>query len=211
MRRILKPLISVVALVATLGPGARVLAGDLPGTRSAPAGASMPMMTSNWAGFYGGLHLGYGFGRTRSADLDGFVGGGQVGINFQSGQFVYGSELDLAYGHVDYRAFSETFQQKWLGSGRARLGYAFERFLPFITGGFAFTNATLKSGGTRADNTHFGYVIGIGGEMMLTDKISANVQFLHFRFGSETYNVQPTTRDANIVTNQLRVGVNYRF
>lgn len=186
-------------------------AGDLPGARGATQrGVSTPAI-AQWAGIYGGLHLGYGFGRSRSADIDGFVGGGQVGVNFQTGQLVYGGELDLSYSGVDFRAFTETFKQKWIGSARLRVGYAFERFMPFVTGGLAYSTGELKAGGGKDDNAHLGYVIGIGGEMMVTEKVSANVQFLHYRFGAETYNVPPTARSVNIVTNQIRIGMNYRF
>lgn len=201
-----------IAFVASMLPTAMVFAGDLPGSRGSQAqNYSAPILASNWAGFYAGANLGYNFGRTRSADIDGFNLGGQIGYNFQSNQLVFGGELDLGYGKVDYRSFADTFQQKWLGSGRVRVGYAFDRFLPYLTGGLAFSTATLKAAGTKADNTHLGFVIGIGGEMMLTDKLSANLQFLHYRFGSENYNVLPTPRDANIITNQIRVGVNYHF
>lgn len=201
----------VCALLAVMSCFNVANAGDLPGARKAPPqGASTPAI-AQWSGIYGGLHLGYGFGRSRSADIDGFVGGGQVGINFQTGQLVYGGELDLAYSGVDFRAFTETFRQKWIGSGRLRLGYAFERFMPFVTGGLAYSTGELKAGGGKDDNTHLGYVIGIGAEMMVTEKVSANIQFLHYRFGAETYNVLPTARSINIVTNQLHIGMNYRF
>lgn len=172
---------------------------------------SVPIMVSNWAGLYGGVHLGYGFGRSRTADISGFLGGFQLGYNVQSGQLVYGIEGDLGYGNVNYRAFAETFRQKWVGSGRVRIGYAFDRFLPFVTGGVAFTNATMKDGGAKEANGHVGYVVGVGSEMMLTNSISASLQLLHYRFNSQNYNVLPVSRNANIMTNELRVGLNYRF
>lgn len=180
---------------------------DLPGQSS----RSTPMMASNWAGFYAGAHIGYGFGRSRGAEIDGFLGGVQAGINFQSGPVVYGVEADIGYTGIDYRAFTETFRQKWMMSGRGRLGYSFDRFMPFLTAGLAYTNGTMKAGGAKSSNGHLGYVIGIGGEMMVTERVSANVQFLHYRFGAQNYNVLPATRNANIITNEIRAGINYRF
>ncbi len=207
MRHFFKSTLVCIALMAGIANVSRVQAADLPRNNT----YSTPAFASSWAGFYGGLHLGYGFGRSRSADLDGFLGGLHGGFNLQSDRVVFGGELDLSYSGVDYRAFTETFRQKWLGSGRVRLGYAFERFLPFVTGGLAYTSGTMKAGGAKETNGHFGYVLGVGGEMMVTDRVSVNLQYLHYRFGAETYNVLPAARSANIVTNELRIGMNYRF
>ena len=59
---------------------------------------------SSWQGFYVGLHAGGQFGESKTTDMDdwngngvswkndenGFVGGGQLGYNFQWGRFVAG-------------------------------------------------------------------------------------------------------------------------
>ncbi|HRE20670.1 MAG TPA: porin family protein [Rhabdaerophilum sp.] len=208
MQRLFKSVLPLAIAIGSISFAMQARAADLPGRGNV---RSVPMMASNWAGFYAGAHLGYGFGRSRTADISGFLGGIQAGYNIQSGQMVYGIEGDLGYGNVNYRAFAETFRQKWIGSGRARIGYAFDRFLPFVTGGVAFSNGTMKAGGAKESNGHVGYVIGIGGEMMLTDRVSASLQLLHYRFAAQTYNVLPAARNANIVTNELRVGLNYRF
>lgn len=207
MRNIFKFTLVSALLVSCISYVKHANAADLPrrNTYSAPA------FTAKWAGFYGGLHVGYGFGKARSAEIDGFLSGVQAGFNLQTGPVVFGGEIDASYSGIDYRAFTDTFRQKWLGSGRVRVGYAFERFLPFITAGVAYTNGTMKAGGAKETNGHIGFVVGVGGEMMITERVSANLQFLHYRFGSETYNVLPAARSANIVTNVLRIGMNYRF
>lgn len=207
MRAIIRKSLGISFVLASLAVGSQVQAADLPRGNSF---SSTPTFARNWAGFYAGGHLGYAFGRSRSADMDGFKGGAQIGYNAQMDQFVIGGEADLAYSGIDYRGFTESFRQKWVGSGRVRLGYAYDRFLPFVTAGFAYTTGTMKAGGAKQTNGHIGYVIGLGGEMMLTDKVSATLQYLHYRFNSETYNVVPA-RNANIVNNEIRVGLNYRF
>lgn len=207
MRHELKATLICIMAMHGIAYASRADAADLPGNSS----RSVPVFATNWAGAYAGLHLGYGFGRARSADIDGFLGGVHAGINAQTDRIVYGGEIGLSYAGIDYRGFTETFRQKWLGTGKLRLGYSFERFLPFVSAGLAFTNGTMKAGGAKSGNIHLGYVIGIGGEMMLTDKVSATIQYNHYRFGSETYNVAPTPRNTNIVTNEVRVGINYRF
>lgn len=206
MKSIRKYTLSVLAIGAAIACIHSANAADLPGRTN----YSTPAFASNWAGFYTGVHLGYGMGRARSADLDGFLGGVQVGFNAQADRFVFGGEADVAYSGIDYRAFADTFRQKWIGSGRVRLGYAFERFLPYVTAGLAFTSATMKAGGAKSSNVHAGVVLGLGGEMMITNNVSANLQFLHYRFNAQDYAVLPA-RNANIVTNSLRIGLNYRF
>jgi len=207
MRHSFKSTLICIALLGGVFYESRAIAADLPGNKS----FYTPMFSANWGGLYGGLHLGYASGRSRSADIDGFVSGVHLGFNTQGGSVVLGGELDLNYSGADYRSFADTFRQKWGGSARARVGYAFERFLPFVTGGVAFTSGTMKAGGAKETNVHIGYVVGIGGEMMITNNISANLQLLHFRYGAETYNVLPAARSANIVVNELRIGMNYRF
>ena len=187
-------------------------AGDLP-KRSSYSGPAFtnPSNAPNWSGFYLGGHLGYGFGKANNADISGFTLGGQAGVNFQVDRAVFGLEADLAYSAIDYRGFTDTFRQKWLMSGRARIGYSFDRFLPYVTGGVAYSTAVMKAPTGKADNGHVGFVLGLGGEAMLTDKISARVEFLHYRFGSESYGIPLATRNTTITTNSLRFGVNYRF
>src|SRR3981081_796237 len=87
------------------------LAADLPARYPTKA----PVMVAsvyNWSGFYGGLHAGGTWGREPVADrlgdntvpgdtwnfrANGFVGGGQLGYNWQTGALVFGFESDLGY------------------------------------------------------------------------------------------------------------------
>lgn len=207
MRRSMTKTLAISLLLGAVGAISASNAADLPRRQA----GSSPIFASNWAGFYAGAHLGYGNGRSRSAEFDGFIGGIHAGYNVQSGSIVMGGVLDLGYSGVDYRAFTETFRQKWQASARARLGYSFDRFLPFVTAGLAYTTAAMKAGGAKASNGHVGYVIGIGGEMMITDRISANLQYLHYRFSAESYSVLPAARSANIISNEIRAGISYKF
>ncbi len=64
----------------------------------------------NWSGFYIGLNAGYSWGHqdndlvvaatgatifSNSDKLDGFIGGGQIGYNWQSDHWVFGLEADF--------------------------------------------------------------------------------------------------------------------
>jgi outer membrane immunogenic protein len=114
----------LLSSVALAGLTATAMAADLPSRRAAPAPyVAVPVFT--WTGFYVGVNAGYGFSDSNkestlssvnilgaSAPLgapgstgifgqrnnnDGFVGGGQVGYNYQVGQFVIGFEGDIQY------------------------------------------------------------------------------------------------------------------
>src|SRR5262245_41531388 len=95
------------------------VAADIP--RPVYKAAPAAVVAYNWSGFYGGVHVGYGWG-SGSVDLglidaagglqgaaaagvfptsfsinrDGVVGGVQVGFNRQFGQWVWGVEADIS-------------------------------------------------------------------------------------------------------------------
>ena len=95
-----KFLLTSVALAALASSSA--LAADLPARRGMPVKAPEPVSYGyNWSGFYIGAHGGGGWSDRCFSflgvadgchDADGWVGGGQIGFNMQSGQFVFGVE-----------------------------------------------------------------------------------------------------------------------
>lgn len=126
----------VGALVATTG---MAVAADLgrrgPTVNPVPVMAPVPYF--NWSGLYVGAHAGYGWGSkewsdvgpfSSSHDLDGFIGGGQVGYNYQVGQIVFGVEGDLSGTRADGASQfgGATFESRvdWVATLTGRLGYA---------------------------------------------------------------------------------------
>ena len=104
MRRLL------IGISISLGTVASVAVADLPVYTKAP----IPAATYNWTGFYLGGNIGYSWGRSATTqtlndattgvalatasstfDLDGVIGGGQIGYNVQIGNWVWGIEADL--------------------------------------------------------------------------------------------------------------------
>src|SRR2546421_919176 len=86
------------------------LAADIarPVYKAPPAGV-LPV-AYDWTGFYVGGHVGYGwaekdwrdaFGLNVSNKTNGFLGGGQVGFNYQIGQFVLGAEGDFSWSGIN--------------------------------------------------------------------------------------------------------------
>jgi outer membrane immunogenic protein len=88
---------------------------------------------------------------------DGFVLGGQIGYNYQIGSFVVGVEADIHWADFNVEnnvfvvptgfpptfvasAFNNNDDTEWFGTVRARAGVAFDRFLIYGTGGFAYSD-----------------------------------------------------------------------
>jgi hypothetical protein len=93
-------------------PIGSVHAADMATPKTAMPNLPPPMQSDmEWTGFYVGLNGGYGWSQalsisiaepatdtnlTRSSNMpSGFVGGGQVGYNWQSGHWVFGFEADI--------------------------------------------------------------------------------------------------------------------
>ncbi|MDX6807014.1 outer membrane protein [Terrihabitans rhizophilus] len=163
---------------------------------------------SNWTGFYVGGHVGYGTGEASEADIDGFVGGVQGGFNWQMGQFLAGVEADVSYSGVGASGLVDSYDVDWLGTARGRVGFAFDRFVAYGTGGLAWANAEYEGPVSSDSNTHLGWTLGAGVEMALTERVSAKAEYLYMDFGSESYS---GVGDIEPDLHNVRLGVNYRF
>jgi len=175
-----------VALMSTAA-----MAADLPRRTDPVAPVMRAMPTFTWTGFYAGVNAGYGFGSfTGSAgnsfkDPGGFVGGGQLGYNYQVGSMVYGLEADLDYTDLKGRSNAAAFaggkdRVNYIGTMRGRLGYAVDRFLPYVTGGFAYGGSKITVPGVGSSNpVNTGYALGAGVEYALTNTVTARVEGLY--------------------------------
>jgi len=204
----------LLSSVALLGLATGAVAADLPSRRAAPAPvvAAVPVFT--WTGFYVGVNAGYGwsdddFDAVDLADDDddgGFVGGAQVGYNYQIGSFVVGLEGDIQYADFgadgafdidgDGDADGEFDSSDWFGTVRARAGVAFDRALIYATGGFAF-----------ADDAN-GWVVGGGVEYAFTNNLSAKVEGLYVNLDNDD---DFPGFDGETDFGVIRAGLNFRF
>src|SRR5215813_3013119 len=118
--------------------------------------APPPVEVFNWTGFYVGVNVGYsaGAGRvngfTGSSDLNGIIGGGQVGYNWQGmgSPWIFGIEVDgQGSGQEDSAsativgAGTATLTESipWFATFRGRIGYAVTPMVMiYATGGGAY-------------------------------------------------------------------------
>jgi outer membrane immunogenic protein len=172
------------------------------------APASAHAQTRNiWNGWYVGLHGGYAWqdvnGVFNSANIptklsgsqNGGAVGGQLGYNYQSGQFLFGIEADLtSLTHdgnnytVDYGGpvVNDRLASDYLGSVRARLGWAINDWLLYGTVGWGYSKAEFTRD-APADPFHGkvklngdGLVFGGGVEWMLTYGVSIRGEYLRY-------------------------------
>ena len=174
----------------------------------------------------------------RQPHTSGGLFGAQAGYNYQIGQVVIGAEADFDFANVkgsyaqavlgNPNALNVSGKLNNIGTLKARLGYAFNNVLVFATGGYAF--GSMKSAYTlsipappivssgSATKTVSGYTFGAGVEYALTNNwiIKADYQFISF--GNKNFNggnvpVINSAAASNFksVTNEIRLGVNYKF
>jgi len=194
--------------VATAAAGSAV-AADLP--RSPAPYYSPPASVYNWSGFYAGLNLGYEWGHVTNSGIDpsGVAGGGQVGYNWQTGQFVFGAETDIQISGADDTFAPYKFSNPWFGTLRGRAGYAINNMLLFGTFGLAYGGLEAQLAGIDETKTLFGWAGGVGMEVGVTPNWSAKVEYLYMDLGSRAFSI--TGVNNGLQASYLRFGVNYHF
>jgi outer membrane immunogenic protein len=215
----------VAALMVGVASGA--MAADLPSHKSPYAPA--PMYTQpafTWTGFYVGINGGYGFGGISDSSFgnpSGGVVGGTIGYNYQMGQFVVGGEADLDWADLSAKnTFSNfgynNYHVNVITTERLRLGYAVDRALFYVTGGYAgvSTHASITDNfnGVFAsqDSWRSGGVVGGGIEYAFTNNITAKAEFLWAPLQDVTYWAGTPDAETNHLSVSLaRVGVNFKF
>jgi outer membrane immunogenic protein len=203
--------------------------------------ASAQERPAMWAGAYAGLNLGvaqnYLSGDSVSStakDLtkfNGFDVGGHVGYNWQSGQFVYGVEVD-ASGQLgkrtntyndSYGAGSMSISAPAMASARVRLGYAWDRMLVYGTAGIV--QEQLKTTDSFAGNPGYtqynysqttttklkGYTLGLGGEYSMTQQLSLRLEARHSVVSDGNYALGGGSSKARFNHDALQAGLSYHF
>jgi outer membrane immunogenic protein len=182
----------------------------------------------NWTGFYAGVNAGYGFGTSNwslpgvSTSPKGVVAGGTLGYNWQAGSIVYGIEGDFDWSGVKGSASCfavstcET-SNPWLATVRGRLGYAFDRWLPYITAGGAYGNVKATTSApppgvpASASKSEFGWTAGAGLEYAMMGNWTAKIEYLYVDLGSFNAATAPLTNNVSFKESLVRVGLNYKF
>jgi outer membrane immunogenic protein len=182
----------------------------------------------SWTGFYVGLNGGYGWGQSNwngvggnfQVSPKGWLGGGTLGYNLQTGAWVWGIEGDIDYMDLNGTAGTAfcatcTFKDTWLGTIRGRIGYSFDRLLPYLTGGWAYGNMYMTANGGSASGTKQGWTAGAGLEYAFSRNWSTKIEYLYVDLGTATCAQAAcgfaADKSVDFTANIVRVGLNYRF
>lgn len=215
-----------------------------------------PMVTAySWTGCYVGVNGGYGWGDNHSAlrpspdaasqafwnpafnagaapslfsyTNSGGVAGGQLGCNWQSGQFVFGGEADIDWANLKGSQsintagvagfvpgfFSSSSNLQWLGTVRGRIGFspaAADHWLFYATGGLAYGSVnyntsfafptTLDFQNLASTNTQAGWTAGAGVEWAFANNWTVKAEYLYVDLGNRTFTTVASGRAANLAT-----------
>lgn len=203
----------------------------------------------SWTGFYIGANVGAGwnqgtvtdslFGASFTNDSNAvFVGGGQIGINYQINNFVFGVEGDFDWpannnnsgGGTVIRGdtFQVTSNNRWITTLAGRAGIAADRWLFYFKGGggwvgnsgFTVTNVTTGTSVTSSGgNSNSGWLLGGGVEWAFADNWSVRAEYDFLGLSNRSLAVPATVPviGGDVLTlhdrdvQMLTVGINYRF
>jgi outer membrane immunogenic protein len=199
-----------------------------------------------WGGLYAGAHLGGAWtdvdwravrspwseddeqggeadevaipdGTRLSRDIDGFIGGGHIGIQHQFGRWVFGVEASLSGGQdleARNRFIRDTEEDDelqrdianvktdlaWLILGTARLGYTWDRWMAYVRGGYAQARIQVqgerfqfeddeqeKSDRFASARYHQGWTIGAGVEYLLMPNVTLGLEYNYIDLNAKTH------------------------
>ena len=223
MNRVLLAFVAALTTIALVGPGT---AADLP-RRYDPVVPAAPVYTTvnAWSGFYVGINGGGDWGHSRWSSTNGFdLNGGMVGAtagyNWQYFQWVFGLEGDIDWTDIKGNTvvgcpFGCQTSNTWLSTVRGRVGFSFDRFLPYLTGGLAVGDIRASVPGfVGSTSTEAGWTVGGGVEVALYRNWSAKVEYLHVDLGNFNCGLScgvAATNNVSLHSNMVRGGINFRF
>jgi len=169
---------------------------------------------------------------------NGAAGGIQTGYNWQWGNVVAGIEGDVTFMRNNANVtvglpppsqqalLSQSARLDWLVTVRPRLGYAWDNWLLYVTGGWAMGKAvfsdqvTATTGevlGTTTSRELNGWTVGAGVEYGLVSGWTLKAEYLYTDLGSAAVLIGPGVFGSvagtnHTMTDQIaRIGFNFRF
>jgi outer membrane immunogenic protein len=237
-------IVSLLAAAFSLALVPAASAADMP-TKAPMAPVAVPY---NCTGIYVGGVAGYGWGTGEHCqigfgcnavspitDPKGWSAGVTLGYNWQWANWVLGIEGDWSWANIKAASpstagfgciapagvngcFTKIQSYETL---RARAGWAFDRFLPYVTAGVAWSQLNASMGAVTVSSgttTKTGFVVGGGLEYAFWQNLSAKVEYLYIsRLGDFTYDngaacgaALPCYVHVGGIS-EVRFGLNYRF
>ena len=220
----------VLAAAMDLGSAQLALAADMP-VNAQPFLPRRAVVFNDWSGCYVGLQGGGGWGQTEFTNTinttafgdlspgdslttnthSGFIGGGQVGCNYQLAFWVFGVEGSFAAANIKGDLHNTVFGNRLagapddvfttkissIGTVTGRVGYAWNNWLLYAKGGYAGANVEFSVSDTNAFNQgsgsettwRSGWTAGTGLEYGITPNWIVGVEYDYFNLGTASYEV----------------------
>jgi outer membrane immunogenic protein len=197
---------------------------------------------ASWAGWYIGAHAGAAWQQTsanarcndggkcfafdnHTFSKSGFIGGGQIGYNWQRGNFVFGLEADISglTGKNTGERQRETGYEyssriNWLSTVRGRFGLAVGDTMAYMTAGVAFGGVknsvnSIDDFSDSKTKTRTGWTVGGGVEHMLTRNWTIGLEGLFVDLGKSRFNFDSGEKTGTFRTQAVigRLKLNYKF
>lgn len=178
----------------------------------------------SWTGAYFGATLGYGWANgdirdgagalVTETDPDGIIAGGFAGYNYQfQNGMVLGGEASVDYfGVEDNLAGGGQVEGEYLATIGPRLGYAFDRALFYVEGGYARAGVDVNDGAASSNAELDGYFVGVGADYAVTDNVFAGLKYDYHDFSDEDVNVGGTAYQVDgFDTHTVKARVGFKF
>jgi len=239
MRRTVLMLLAATSL--SFGFAQAAFAADMPARAPVYKAPAAVAPYFNWTGFYVGANIGgawadtditNGFtGTTWSPSGSSFIGGGQVGYNWQfNGPWVIGVEWDFDWsssGSNSVRAqipggniIEANINPQWMTTVAGRFGYAVDTWLFYVKGGGGWVNTDFNAvnvttgASTSGSKTASGWLVGVGVEYAFSRNWSAKLEYDYLGLSSWSNPGNIIVPDQFVVDGHVqtfKAGINYRF
>ena len=197
----------------------------------APPPMAPPVPMFSWTGFYVGGNIGGAWSRNTWTDTilltsfnnggnnGAFIGGGQVGVNYQVNNFVIGGEWDFdwAANHNNGSGvvvpggdrIAVNVNDRWITTLAARFGVAVDHWLFYgkagggwvgnngltvtdLTTGFSFTCGTASTLTTNCGRSTGGWLVGAGFEYAFANNWTVKLEYDYLGLGNRTFLIPAT-------------------
>ncbi len=236
--QVLKSLILSAPLAVAAAVAANAGGYSAPVVEAAVAPVVEVVPAGDWAGAYAGATLGYAFGgkdevgvnapgansgmiNSDKLKLNGANAGVHVGYRWQKDRWVFGPELGFSGGNIkdsfDDGTIEASSKIKNVLALRMKTGYEVKPdLLVYGIAGVARAKVDYEVAGAGADIkdsfSRTGYVLGLGVEKKLNERMSVTGEYEYANFGKETLeDAAGNTTKATPKYNNIKVGLNFRF
>lgn len=214
-------LASAIALGVLAAPASADFGGLYVGGHAGGAWGDIDTTNVTNGTAYWGLTPGF----SAPGEVDGVLGGGQIGYDFKFSGWVFGVELAGSYGDVDQTLLPfvddvYTVEANWLANASARIGWLWNgRTLLYAKGGYAMAEIETTETDTVAPNTgafstserHSGWLAGGGIEHMISDEFSFGIEYAYMDLGEQDHRPPLIVNDVEVTLQTVTARLNWHF